>query len=102
MSVQFGANPGVSANLNVAISSETYNVQTTTPMPLNGVKFDSGGFTLPATAGGASTLCPSPCKGSIGGFLAGPNAAGLGIFYQIGNATTPATAISGVAGFKKQ
>jgi hypothetical protein len=100
MSVAFGgANPGVSANLNVAINSENYNVQTTTPMPLNGVRFDSGGFTLPATSG---VLCPAPCKGSIGGFLAGPGATGLGIFYQIGNATTPATAISGVAAFKKQ
>jgi hypothetical protein len=100
MSVVFGgSNPGVSANLNVAINSETYNVQTATPMPLNGVKFDSGGFTLPATSG---VLCPAPCKGSIGGFLAGPGATGLGIFYQIGNATTPATTISGVAGFKKQ
>jgi len=100
MSVQFGANAGVSANLNVGINSENYNVQTTTPMPLNNVKFDSGGFTLPVTGGG--TLCPSPCKGSIGGFLAGPNAAGLGIFYQIGNTATPANTISGVAGFKKQ
>lgn len=99
MSVQFGANAGVSANLNVAINSETYNVQTTTPMPLNNVKFDSGGFTIPVNSG---VLCPAPCKGSIGGFLAGPNAAGLGIFYQIGNTATPATAISGVAGFKKQ
>ena len=102
MSVQFGANAGVSANLNVAISSETYNVHTATPMPLNNVKFDSGGFTLPVTPGGLSTVCPSPCNGSIGGFLAGPNAAGLGIFYQIGNTAMPANTISGVAGFKKQ
>jgi hypothetical protein len=106
MSVQFGANAGVSANLNVGmnvgVNTETYNIQTATPMPLNNVKFDSGGFTLPVTAGGASTLCPAPCKGSIGGFLAGLGATGLGIFYQIGNATTPATTISGAAGFKKQ
>jgi hypothetical protein len=99
MSVQFGANAGVSANLNVGINSETYNVHTTTPMPLNNVKFDSGGFTLSASSG---ALCPAPCNGSIGGFLAGPGATGLGIFYQIGNATTPATTISGAAGFKKQ
>jgi hypothetical protein len=68
-------------------------------MPLNNVKFDSGGFTLSASSG---ALCPAPCTGSIGGFLAGPGATGLGIFYQIGNATTPATTISGAAGFKKQ
>jgi hypothetical protein len=99
MSVQFGANPGVSANLNVAIGPDTYNVQNATPMPLNNVKFDSGGFTIPVNAG---TLCPAPCKGSIGGFLAGSGALGLGLFYQIGNASVPATTISGAAGFKKQ
>jgi hypothetical protein len=99
MSVQFGANAGVSANLNVGINAETYNVHTTTPMPLNNVKFDSGGLTIPVNSG---VLCPAPCKGSIGGFLAGLGATGLGIFYQIGNATTPATTISGAAGFKKQ
>ncbi|GEM_PF-1708893 len=103
MSVQFGANPGVSANLNVAINSENYNVQTATPMPLNNVKFDSGGFTIPVTGPATpGVLCPAPCKGSIGGFLAGPGATGLGIFYQIGNTPTSATMISGVAGFKKQ
>src|SRR5204862_8048782 len=98
-SVQFGGTPGVSANLNVSIGPDTYNVHTTSPMALNNVRFDSGGFSIATNSG---VLCPAPCTGSIGGFLAGPGALGLGIFYQIGNASAPATTISGAAGFKKQ
>ncbi|MDO8533662.1 MAG: hypothetical protein Q7S17_02840, partial [Xanthobacteraceae bacterium] len=106
MSVNFGANPGVSADLKVAINSENYNVKTpiATPMPLNNVRFDSGGLNLPVTYSGLNpaTLCTgSSCKGSIGGFLAGPGAIGLGIFYQIGTGPTSPTLISGAAGFKK-
>jgi hypothetical protein len=106
MSVQFGgANPNVSANLNVTMIGttsqiENYNVQGT--MPLNNVKFDSAGLTLSVTNPGTSTLCGSGCKGSIGGFLAGPGAIGLGVFYQIGTSANSPTLISGAAGFKKQ
>ena len=106
MSVTFGgANPNVSANLNVTMvnnvaQQENYNVSGT--MPLNNVKFDSGGLTLSVTNTGASTLCGIGCKGSIGGFLAGPGAIGLGVFYQIGTSASSSTLISGAAGFKKQ
>jgi hypothetical protein len=105
MSVTFGGStPGVTANLNVAMTGTTnlpegYTVTGT--MPLNNVKFDSGGLTLSVANTGASTLCGSGCKGSIGGFLAGPNAMGLGIFYQIGTSANSPTLISGAAGFKK-
>jgi FecR protein len=103
MTVQFGGtNPNVSANLNVTMNitkTQQENYTVTGTMPLNNVKFDSGGFTLPATSG---ILCPAPCKGSIGGFLAGPGATGLGIFYQIGTSANSPTLISGAAGFKKQ
>jgi hypothetical protein len=108
MSVTFGATPGVSADLNVAINSENYNVKTATPMPLNNVRFDSGGFTVPVTTSLGAILCSgATCKGSIGGFLAGPGAIGLGIFYQIGTVSNPTTVtspgnvISGAAGFKR-
>ena len=106
MSVTFGgSNPNVSANLNVTMvngvaQQENYNVSGT--MPLNNVKFDSGGLTLSVANTGASTLCGSGCKGSIGGFLAGPGAIGLGVFYQIGTSASSPTLISGAAGFKKQ
>jgi hypothetical protein len=106
MGVTFGgANPNVSANLNVTMVNglaqpENYNVSGT--MPLNNVKFDSGGLTLSVVNTGASTLCGSGCKGSIGGFLAGPGALGLGLFYQIGTSASSPTLISGAAGFKKQ
>jgi len=106
MSVTFGgANPNVGANLNVTMigtTSQTENYQVQGTMPLNNVKFDSGGLTLAVTNTGASTLCGSGCAGSIGGFLAGPGAAGLGIFYQIGTSASSPTLISGAAGFKKQ
>ena len=109
MTVQFGgASPTVSANLNVAMTGltnqpENYNV--TGSMPLNNVKFESGDLNLSnlsVASTGTSTLCGSGCKGSIGGFLAGPGAAGLGIFYQIGTSASSPTLISGAAGFKKQ
>ena len=100
MSVQFGGTPGVSANLNVAIGPDTYNVHTTSPMPLNNVRFDSGGFSIATNSG---VLCPAPCTGSIGGFLAGPGAAALGIFYQVmgSGPNAASTTISGAAGFKR-
>jgi hypothetical protein len=107
MSVQFGTNnPGVTANLNVTMTSpsptnlpESYSIQGT--MPLNNVRFNSS--TLSVATTGTPTLCTGTCTGSVGGFLAGPGAVGLGVFYQISGSTPTAanTVISGAAGFKR-
>ncbi len=85
------------ANLNVAFGSQNYGLNKSGMAIVNNT---FGASSIPITASPGATLCTGVCTGQLGGFLAGNQAAALGVFYQI-TGNNPNTAISGVGAFKR-
>ncbi len=74
---------------------ETYVMNGTSPLSKLDTNF-GGTFTSVTCAGG--TACVGPMAGGFSGFLAGPNAEGIGLAFQAGNGVA---GVAGVQAFKR-
>lgn len=102
VTANFGATPSVSTlSWQVAmpgggaVPARTFGIADTT-MSVTGSAFSG---TTPTTG-----CVNAPCTTNIAGFIAGPNAEGIGAGFRINDNTTAAggSAVTGVAAFKKQ